>query len=290
MYRRILVPLDGSRYAENALPFAERLAHLFEAEVHLLRVAESVAAGAGVDLKLSSEEETAQYLETLRRILESRGGRVRWDMAAGPAHEAIETYVRGTAIDLVAMATHGASGRPGHGFGSVAHKCLRVLSTPMFLVRIQEGGVPDVSLPPGKFERILIPLDGSPTAEVILKEVGEFLRRCDAEVRLLHVVPMNTILRTRFGGPAKKLTEEGKVYLDRLTATLKERGVRAGEPVLRQGEPSVEIQKAAAEWRADLVAMTTHGRSGFRALFFGGTTEKVLHSVPSPLLLVRVRE
>lgn len=287
MVRRILVPLDGSRRAENALPFAQRLALLFAAELHLLRVNEAVPHGSD-RLTLDSEEEVVRYLERIRTQLESSGVRVRWDRAMGAAHEAIETYVRGFAIDLVAMATHGAGKGAAQGFGSVALKCLRVLTVPMYIIRAGDDAVGNLAVAPRPPERILVPLDGSPLAQGILTELEPFLKACDAEVRLLRVVPFNTILRQRYPGVPEAALEEAQAYVTGVAANLRDRGVRAGEPRTVRGDPAAEITKAAQEG-VDLVAMCTHGRSGFSRWFFGSVAEKVLAVVRSPMLLMRAR-
>lgn len=288
MIRKILVPLDGSFFAESALPFAENLAKIFDAELHLLRVNEQVPHEGRVTT-LFPEEEIAQDLERLRHLLSARGVRVRWDMATGFAHEAIDTYVRGIDIDLVAMATHGAGAGLAHGLGSVALKCVRMLSIPMYLIRPDGSRVPDLRLPPPRIERILIPLDGSIVAQGILAEIDPFLRRIDAEVRLMRVVPFNTFLQRRHGPAADLHQEEARNYLEAMTTQQRDRMVRTGAPIVARGEPAAEIARAAQEWGAQLIAMTTHGRSGASRLFFGSVAEKLLGAVSSPVLLVRAR-
>ncbi len=287
-YRKILVPLDGSALAENALPFAETLASLFEAELHLLRVNEPLAFGEN-RLTAVTEEEVVRYLEQIRARLEARGVRVRWDRAMGSAHEAIQTYVRGCAIDLVAMATHGAGGSTAHGFGSVALKCLRTLDLPLYLVRSSERARPAPAAPPRRPERILVPLDGSELAEEILTRLETLLHRYDAEVRLIRIVPSNTMMRSRHGGAATDATREAAGYLAKTSQGLQSRGVKTGPPISLHGDPADEILRAASDLHADLVAMCTHGRSGFSRWFFGSVAEKVLAAARAPMLIVRAR-
>lgn len=288
MYRKILVPLDGSLFAESALPFAESLSRLFDAELHLLRVHEGIPYG-GKLLSSVPEEEISRDLERLRLLLAGRGARVRWDMATGNAHEAIDTYVRGFGIDLVAMATHGAGAGLSHGLGSVALKCVRMLSVPMYLVRPDGAGAPDLTKTPARIERILIPLDGSMLAQGILAEIDPFLRRVDAEVRLIRVIPFNTMLHRRYGAESERMEQEARSYLDGVTATHRDRMVRMGDPIVARGEPATEILRAAQEWSAPLIAMTTHGRTGVSRLFFGSVAEKVIGVARGAVLLVRAK-
>jgi nucleotide-binding universal stress UspA family protein len=79
---------------------------------------------------------------------------------------------------------------------------------------------------------------------------------------------------------------EAQAYLDRLAAELRDRGVRV-QTAVRRGDPAVEIAAAAEELQADLVAMTTHGRSGLGRLLFGSVAEAVLRSTDLPVLMMR---
>lgn len=288
MFKKILVPLDGSIFAESALPFAEHLAKLFGAEVHLLRVRESITF-QDRSLAVASEEDLAADLERLRKLLAGRGVNVRWDMATGAPHEAIDTYVRGFAVDLVAMATHGAGASVTHGLGSVAIKCMRMLNIPLYMIRPEGSRIPDLQQEPAPLRRVLIPLDGSMVAQGMLADIDPFLRRVDAEVRLIRVVPLNTLMQTRYRAESGRMVEEARRYLDDISAVYRNQGVRMGEPLVPRGEAATEILRAAREWDAELIAMTTHGRGGVSRLFFGSVAEKVLSTARAPVLLVRAR-
>jgi nucleotide-binding universal stress UspA family protein len=85
----------------------------------------------------------------------------------------------------------------------------------------------------------------------------------------------------------KELDAQG--YLEPLVASLKAKGVRAGARV-RIGDPATEIVAAAKEINADLIAMTTHGRTGLGRLLFGSVAEAVLRGSPIPVFLLRTSE
>ncbi len=286
MFRRILVPLDGSSFAESALPFAAHLARMFEAEIHLLRVNETIAHGQKI-LPIAPEEEVARYLDAMRRRLESAGVDVRWDMAMGHAHEAIETYTRGFGIDLVALSRHGA-GRSAHpSLGSVARRCVGLLTVPLLLVRAAEGAAPPLAGGTAEIRRILVPLDGSELAQQILPQVDGFLRRCDAEIRLIRVVPSHTAFSLRHPTVADSLAADARIYLDSMRAAQSERCMRTADPIVARGEAVTEIVRVAREWEADLIAMSTHGRSGVGRWVYGSVAEGILHASRTPVLLLR---
>lgn len=135
------------------------------------------------------------------------------------------------------------------------------------------------------FARILMALDGSPTAEEALELARPLFRMKDARLDLLRVVPV--VLRA--GKPldtaeVRRLVAEAGKYVEALAVRLRDDGVRARANV-RFGLPVEEILKFAAAEGNDLVAMTTHGRTGVRRWVLGSVTEQVLRSTHVPLLV-----
>jgi nucleotide-binding universal stress UspA family protein len=141
------------------------------------------------------------------------------------------------------------------------------------------------------YNRILVPLDGSKTAEAILPFVLEIAGPLDIEVTLLRVVvpiPPSVVEGSRHVvvEDTEARRAEAERYLDSLAAELRDRGVRV-RTVVRRGDPVTEIASAARELEVDLVAMTTHGRSGLGRLLFGSVAEAVLRSTDLPVLMMR---
>ena len=156
MYKHILVPLDGSPFAEQVLPHVEALARQFGARVTLIQsiaedagAAEVSAAQAGTlapagiaipPATAEDEEQTAvSYLRLLGRQLSDGGLAVDYREVEGSAAEAIIAQARETAADLIAMTTHGRSGLSRLYYGSVAEAVLRQAPCPVLLVRMHEG-------------------------------------------------------------------------------------------------------------------------------------------------------
>ena len=144
MYKRMVVPLDGSEVAEAILPFAEQVAGPLDAEVVLLRVIEppspfEVVASAGVvtpDTFTLRDLDAKTYLSEIERRLSKKGLRIRTRVVLGglPAEE-ILAAVQATSADLIAMATHGRGGLGRALFGSVAGAVLRAAAVPVLLIR-----------------------------------------------------------------------------------------------------------------------------------------------------------
>jgi len=129
--------------------------------------------------------------------------------------------------------------------------------------------------------RVLVPLDGSPLSEAILPLV----RGLDAAaVTLVQVVPAETLP----DGTRPRLAAD--LYLVEAAERLRAAGLPAARPQVRVGKPADEVLKAAAEVGADLIALTTHGRSGFDRFLVGSVAERVVRASPIPVLALRASE
>ncbi|MBI1847941.1 MAG: universal stress protein [Candidatus Rokubacteria bacterium] len=144
------------------------------------------------------------------------------------------------------------------------------------------------------YKRVLVPLDGSPVAEAIVPFLLEIAGPLDMEVVLLRVLqplPAATTEVTSAVSLAsvELLETDAHEYLMPVAAELQGRGVKV-ETLVRRGDPAREIVHAAKEAGVDLIAMTTHGRTGFGRLLFGSVAEAVLREAEIPLFLMRQTE
>ena len=137
------------------------------------------------------------------------------------------------------------------------------------------------------YRRVLVPLDGSPEAEAILPFILQIAGPLDIDVVLLRVVPAVRESEESASGPGADVSAiDAQEYLAPLAVELRGRGVRV-EAMVRRGPPPDEIIAAAREVSADLVAMTTHGRTGLRRLAFGSVAELVLRRAALPVFLMQ---
>ena len=144
------------------------------------------------------------------------------------------------------------------------------------------------------YKRAVVTLDGSPVAEAIIPFILEIAGPLDMEVVLVRVnqpIPPEVIEGSRHvvveDPEASRVDAEE--YLAPLAVELRAKGVRVSTQV-RRGQPAEEIVLAARETGADLIAMTTHGRSGFGRLLFGSVAEAVLRESRLPVFLMRMTE
>ena len=149
------------------------------------------------------------------------------------------------------------------------------------------------------YERILVPLDGSKVGEAALAHVEQLVSKIAPQVKtqiiLLQVI--SSLTHYVIAGEASvqvpytdremaQIKRKAKEYLDKAGECLKKKGVTV-KARIATGRAAEEIIKAADELKADLIAMSTHGRSGLSRLTFGSITDKVLRSSNVPVLVVR---
>jgi nucleotide-binding universal stress UspA family protein len=144
------------------------------------------------------------------------------------------------------------------------------------------------------YKRAVVALDGSPVAEVIIPFILEIAGPLDMEVVLVRVT--RPIAPEVIEGSRKVITEDQEAsridaeeYLAPIAVELRRKGVQVRTQVCR-GQPAEEIVAAARETSSDLIAMTTHGRSGLGRLLFGSVAEAVLRESGLPVFLMRVTE
>ncbi len=141
MYKKILVPLDGSPLAEAVLPHAQALAKLEDAEIVLLSVPvtpnlEMLSYNPGLASKIieETEKETEAYLEAAAAKLSQDGTKVTSVMREGPIPEIILAVADEMQIDVIAMSTHGRSGIQRWLMGSVADRVVNHAHIPVMLI------------------------------------------------------------------------------------------------------------------------------------------------------------
>ncbi|MCE9583831.1 MAG: universal stress protein [Planctomycetes bacterium] len=283
MLERILVPLDGSEIAEAVLGQACRLLRLKDAEV-LLFEAVPVPVQPGLEyapLLADLKTEAERYVGALSKQLVGEGVRARGIVRVGGEAAGVLDVAKEEKATLIAMATHGRTGMSRFVFGSVAEKVLRASDVPVLLVRSYRAAAVGADRTPVQeipFRKILFPVDGSETSLAILPQIRDFAKSVGAAVIVLGVVEPQSQGKTGHGEPLVRLA----------TKALAEAGVPV-DPVVRLGDPASEILDASKRHDVDLIAMSTHGRSGVSRWVFGSVTEKVLRGATVPLLVLRAK-
>lgn len=280
MFNRILIPLDGSHVAEEAVGLVQPLLHVEDPHVELLGVIpvaihEGVPADAAA-IRAQADEEAA-YLERVAVRLREGGADVRIHLRYGHPADEILKFTLAVQTDLIAMTTHGRSGLSRLVLGSICERIMRATRVPL-LLRKSHGD--EVLRPIGPFHKILVPLDGHPESEQILPFAEALARAYKAELSVVMVLHGEESVAAALapGGTER--------YLEGVCERFRERRLTAASEV-RHGDPAAEIRGLIDREKPDLVAMTTHGRGGLSRWVIGSVAETVLRSVATPLFVVR---
>jgi nucleotide-binding universal stress UspA family protein len=293
-----MVPLDGTRFAEAALPMAIHLARRDGVPVQLVTVWEPVlplydAAGWLEQWEREKHAERHRYLaEMAKRVAQASGQPVSVQYQRGRPGEVLPPLAGLNGLDLVVMATHARGPIARATLGSVADEMVRKGSAPVLLVRPEaaehEHEVEVASANPVR--RILVPLDGSELAERALQESVLTGNGDVDEVTILRVLdfPLTPSERatTRIDGRivrAEKAAAEE--YLARVASQLSSWNARVIARALEAASPWTGIVDYASTNRIDLIAMTTHGRGGAARLLLGSIANRVVRTSGVPVLL-----
>jgi nucleotide-binding universal stress UspA family protein len=301
MFKHLLVPLDGSRLAEAALPAAVYLSQKLGASVTLVHIIERDAPqDVHGQSHLKNVDDARAYLDEVAQAAFPPNLHVERHVHAAESKKdvpcSIVEHTRELGTDLIVMCTHGRGGLRDLLFGSIAQQVVGSGTTPVLLIRPPNIG----SIPPFDCRRILAPLDGAPDHEQGLRVGLELAQSCRADLHILVVIPTpgsllgeHAATRRLLPGTTKEMLElaqqDAEDYLSGHVSRLQNKGVSVTGEVCR-GEPSGTIIEAAERIGADLIVLGTHGKVGMGAFWSGSVAPRVSSYSHLPLLLVPVCE
>jgi nucleotide-binding universal stress UspA family protein len=288
MFDRILVPLDGSPFAEAAFPPAIAVAERFGGEIRLLRVRPRLWADEAVELERALDQEAWAYLaDATTRLRAMTSVPVSSDSRRGSVAEEIVAEAE-TSHDLIVMTSHGRGGLSRIWLGSVTDACLRTTECPVLVVRPPQSGEPNDF----RVDRVVVPLDGSAVAASALPAAVALADAFGSDVLLvrsvLAPVPLDTAL---FPAPdwipvdPRELVESARADLEKVAGGVKTARGRPRVHVDMGRHPAIAIGDAAGQ--GGLVVMAAHSHSGWRRAILGSVTDKVVRTADGPVLVVR---
>lgn len=327
MYQRILVPLDGSNRAEEAIPVACRIARAGGGTIILLRVVsaagqfwpyalpQTTLAQPMIDSELASAR---QYLQEISKTDSFAGIQAETVTLYGSPAAAILAVAQSYQADLIVLCSHGYTGLTRWVMGSVAEKVSRHSAIPVFIVR--EHGPKPAGLSAGDSTRplrALVPLDGSAEAKAALEPAAMLVAALagpgQGAIHLARIVKPAPQNQTRVGQqPAIQFSTQdlelskAKTYLSATTAHIREKLVAptiaemkfpvtwsvaldtdVASSLISIAENGEDAGGAGVFGGCDLIAIATHGREGLQHWALGSVTERVLATTRLPLLIIR---
>jgi len=264
MVQKILTALDGSKTSESILPYLETLLASQDADVTLTQVVNGSAARI---------HEAYTYLNRVAAALRGKGAVVDAHVLTGkPAPTLVDMAVRG-GFSLIVMCIRGKSGLKRLLLGSVAEEVLRLSPIPVLIVHPLTKAAGKM-----KIKRIVVPLDGSHRSGSILPHVATLAKATGARLLFMTTVEPGSKDDLPAELVARNLFREQK--------QLHKQGIPT-EMAIRYGDPALEILSFGNAQGADLVALSTHGRTGLDRARYGSVAETVLRKGTMPLLILR---
>lgn len=301
MFQTIMVPLDGSVAAEQAVPAAARIAGACAATLHLVHVhvpytvnpitIEDMPVIDDELHSLASEHEQVYLRRVAERVTDDKLHPLTARLT-GPVVATLAEYSRAQNADLLVLSTHGHSGFAQLWLGSIAEALVRCLTVPLLLLRPTDPAAPRA---PAPFRRILVTLDGSTLAEQILPYVTKLAALDTAEISLLRIVDSHALpdfipFAEHYRYDDASLEEQrgdAQLYLTRIAEELQAMGHTVHTQVLTANQPARAILSAAESESADLIAMATHGHGGIARTLAGSVADKILRGTTTPVLVCR---
>lgn len=293
MVRKILVPLDGSPLAERAIPIAAALAGVTGSTIRLIRAVRTrrLPGVDATDDELAEMAAAEAYLDARATELARQGGAAETSAVFAPPTAAILEEAGQADAGMIVMATHGRGQLGRWIMGSTARAVLRAAPVPVLLVRAWHAHRAVERIGPGA--RIVVPLDGSNTAEGALPVAERLAATLHGQLVLVQAVPPTDPALTPDGMAVALFHEEAGARLVAARAYLEQVAGRLGptaSPAAREariGDAAATIDAIARERGAALVVMVTHGRTGFDRVLLGSVAEALVRAGSTPLLLVR---
>ena len=272
MYETVLVPTDGSDASVAAGKAAFALAREFDAEVHALHVlgADSSDPSYGEALVAAIEDAaTEANLETTTALVATDES----------VHRALIEYADENGIDCIVMGTHGREALREYVLGSVAERTLR--ESPVPVITVHEDTV--VS---SETERVLVPTDGSDSANAAAEHAAAFAAATGAAVHVIHVVDDRNVDETVHNA----FEDAGKRAVEEAIEAAKRADVSNIEASVLSGLPHQAIREYVEHNDIDYVFMGTHGRTGVSRYLLGSVTERVVRLVDVPVVSFKAAE
>ncbi len=293
---RILIPLDGSALAECVLPHALSLAKAMEAQVTLLQVVgQSVTGGRSRSVDPMewhfSKAEGEAYLAQVAERLRVAGLPTEQVLLEGDAAVRVIDYAQTHNVNLILLSSHGRSGLSGWNASSVVQKIMwRAHLSTMLIPAYQSTNIELTEL---RYDRILVPLDGSQRAECVLPIASALAAHYGSQLTLLHVtrrpeLPRRAPPSRADVALAEQITERNRVeagqYLEELQSRLP---IQAQKCVRISDSVAPEIHSFAEKEQVDLVVLSAHGYSGGSRWPYGSLASSFITYGAKPVLIVQ---
>lgn len=284
MFRRILVPLDGTKRAEEAIPFARELATSPEAQIFLLHVEPPVAS-------VTDEIGIDSRLDTIAGELREAGIKAHIVTEFGKAAPVIAHAADLDKVDVIVLAPEPRGFLEGLRRPSVTANVLARTAAPVMVVPSAAAKESPKLLEFGGAQ-VIVPLDGSPLAEKALPLALRLARRYDRPMLLLRIIPPVQVVAAGpetyplVRGTYDSEVDEAHAYLSELRERLQRTENVEVQTMFHNGVPAEVILAVAESKPGSMLVMSTHGRTGLARFVLGSVTLAVARKAKIPLFIM----
>ncbi len=292
MFHTLLVPIDGSPFSERALTLAVPIAQQHGASIVLTMVhpLPSTTDGvAGMTIRNPvAERDVRQHLRqqlerVARRIATKYRVTTSTQFREGPIVDEIEQAAADAEADLIVLTTHGRGGLSRVWLGSVTDALLRRATRPVLVTRTARKWSLTTANEP-VFPRIIVALDGSPNSERALADTLRLVGDSPGHLVLVRAedAAVASLTNTWVAETIRALQAD---YLEPIAATHRTRALQITTRAIVQSDAARAILDVAKEENAFMIAVATHGRTGFRRALLGSVADKVIRGASVPVLV-----
>jgi nucleotide-binding universal stress UspA family protein len=302
LHKALLIPLDGSPFAEQALPLAISIAAAARIPIHLLRVRSTLSlkncqAAAEEYLEAVAAAVQSQLREpVLTHVLTDDCGPLETPPPGATAvPDVVALFAAEHDISTIVLATHGYGGVRRAWLGSVADSLVRMAPRPVLAVRPPAAVREATTVADRSIRHVLIPVDGSAASAQAVPYAVQVGSLFDARYTLLRavsplaweIVPQRREDLGEYPSPLSRRAVENS--LEAMACRLRERGLEVNIEVEEAVSPAAAILGFAAKRAVDLIVMGTQGAGRMRRVLLGSVTDQVVRGSETPVLVCNVR-
>ncbi|MGD8751959.1 MAG: universal stress protein [Anaerolineales bacterium] len=285
----LVVLLDGSKYADQALPLAKIVSRATGARLTLLSSINRQTQALQDQFEVNRREQEA-HIQTVTNQLKRENFPVWATIRPGSTSEATRDLIEEQNINLVVTTTRGKSGAQHWLSGGVSRKLVQMITTPIVLVHANDH---DNELPP-KVDRILVALDGSIFSERVLPYARSLAKAFSSELILMCVPAVPEVQDYRAPSDAvqairQKAELNMRKFLEAVARSLRQDGLKV-RTLVTGSMPARTIVTIAEEEGVDLIMLTSRGRGGWDLLFMGSVAERVVQNTHTPVFMVPIHD
>ena len=312
MFEKVLVPLDGSDVSLGVLPYVSYLAKSLDIPVVLTLIVSPDDMETSREVTMTDRsglpvartavdalDEAKSWLHRFASQLSQQGILTETVVSTGdePAEEILRLADQ-QGCDFIAIATRDRNLLSQAIGGSVTNQVVRSARMPVLAIAPEKSDIE-----PGQratLSRVLVPLDGSSFAEAVLPYTEYLAQKLSLELVLLRVLQLSDVYpplagtampadpgSARVQAIAEEAAEEEIVrYLEELTARLTRKGLKVRWQMIRGDTPAHRVASLAQEYSDNMIALTSHGRSGVARWVLGNVAEDLIRATGDPVLVI----